>query len=63
MGLLDVLTGMSNGPRGFGSRGRGGMSPILLAAPGLLAYKAVKGMRAPQAAPASQETAATQASK
>jgi len=55
VGLLDVLTGMSNGPRGggFGSRGRGGMSPILLAALGLLAYKAVKGMKAPQAAPAS----------
>ena len=46
MGLLDVLTGMRNGPRGgggFGSGRSGGMSPILLAALGLLAYKAVKG--------------------
>lgn len=50
MGLLDVLTGMRNGPRGGGGFGGGGfgggrssgMSPILLAALGLLAYKAVK---------------------
>ena len=41
MGLLDVLTGMRNGPRGFG--GGGGMSPITMALLGLLAYKAVKG--------------------
>jgi uncharacterized protein YidB (DUF937 family) len=40
MGLLDVLTGMRNGPRGFGSGG--GMSPITMAVLGLLAYKAVK---------------------
>ena len=46
MGLLDVLTGMRNGPRGgsgFGGGRSGGMSPILMAALGLLAYKAVKG--------------------
>jgi uncharacterized protein YidB (DUF937 family) len=42
MGLLDVLTGMRNGPRGLGSGGRG-MSPITMALLGLLAYKAVKG--------------------
>lgn len=42
MGLLDVLTGMRNGPRGGGSSG-GGMSPIMMALLGLLAYKAVKG--------------------
>jgi len=42
MGLLDVLTGMRNGPRGFGGGGRG-MSPITMALLGLLAYKAVKG--------------------
>ena len=42
MGLLDVLTGMRNGPRGFGGGG-GGMSPITMALLGLLAYKAVKG--------------------
>ncbi len=42
MGLLDVLTGMRNGPRG-GGRSGGGMSPITMALLGLLAYKAVKG--------------------
>jgi uncharacterized protein YidB (DUF937 family) len=49
MGLLDVLTGMQNGPRG--PRGpsagsppaQGGMSPWMMALLGLLAYKAVKG--------------------
>jgi uncharacterized protein YidB (DUF937 family) len=43
MGLLDVLTGMRNGPRGIGGRA-GGMSPITMALLGLLAYKAVKGI-------------------
>ena len=33
MGLLDVLTGMRNGPRGHGG---GGMSPITMALLGLL---------------------------
>ena len=42
MGLLDVLTGMRNGPRGGYGRS-GGMSPITMALLGLLAYKAVKG--------------------
>ena len=46
MGLLDVLTGMQNGPRGApapsGSSDAGGMSPITMALLGLLAYKAVK---------------------
>jgi len=42
MGLLDVLTGMRNGPRGAGG-GSGGMSPITLGLLGLLAYKAIKG--------------------
>jgi hypothetical protein len=41
MGLLDVLTGMRNGPRGFGGGG-GGMSLITMALLGLLAYTAVK---------------------
>ena len=44
MGLLDVLTGMRNGPRGAG--GGGAMSPITMALLGLLAYKAVKGFSA-----------------
>lgn len=46
MGLLDVLNGMMNGPRGApgptDERGGGGMSPILMALLGLLAYKAWK---------------------
>ena len=45
MGLIDVLNGMQNGPRGQrdASSGSGGMSPITMAILGLLAYKAVKG--------------------
>ena len=42
MGLLDVLNGMQNGPRGASQPGKGGMSPITMALLGLLAYKAVK---------------------
>ena len=44
MGLLDILTGMQNGPRGQRQPGAsgGGMSPIMMALLGLLAYKAVK---------------------
>jgi uncharacterized protein YidB (DUF937 family) len=44
MGLLDVLNGMQNGPRGQRdpSSSSGGMSPITMAILGLLAYKAVK---------------------
>jgi hypothetical protein len=44
MGLLDVLNGMQNGPRGQRepSGSGGGMSPITMAILGLLAYKAVK---------------------
>jgi len=49
MGLLDILNGMQNGPRGqqqpksSGSSSGGGMSPIMMALLGLLAYKALKG--------------------
>jgi uncharacterized protein YidB (DUF937 family) len=45
MGLMDVLNGMRNGPRGqVGSRGTGGgMSPITMGLLALLAYKAFKG--------------------
>lgn len=44
MGLLDVLNGMQNGPRGQRdpNSNSGGMSPITMAILGLLAYKAVK---------------------
>jgi hypothetical protein len=48
MGLADILTGMMHGPRGqrqptSGGSGGGGMSPIMIALLGLLAYKASKG--------------------
>jgi uncharacterized protein YidB (DUF937 family) len=44
MGLLDILNGMQNGPRGERqpSSGGGGMSPLTMALIGLLAYKAIK---------------------
>ncbi|MGC2824011.1 MAG: YidB family protein [Pseudolabrys sp.] len=50
MGLMDVLNGMQNGPRGQRdpSSGSGGMSPITMAILGLLAYKAVKGFTGSQ---------------
>ncbi len=46
MGLMDVLNGMQNGPRGQRDprSSSGGMSPITMAILGLLAYKAVKGI-------------------
>jgi uncharacterized protein YidB (DUF937 family) len=50
MGLLDVLNGMQNGPRGQrtpgGASSGGGMSPITMALLGLIAYKAVKSFSA-----------------
>ncbi len=56
MGLIDVLNGMQNGPRGQRdtSSGGGGMSPMTMAILGLLAYKAVKGFTGgqPSTAPA-----------
>jgi uncharacterized protein YidB (DUF937 family) len=57
MGLLDVLNGMQNGPRGPsnpGAQSSGGMSPMTMAILGLLAYKTVKHFTggAPGAAPA-----------
>jgi uncharacterized protein YidB (DUF937 family) len=45
MGLLDVLNGMQNGPRGPSNpsaQESGGMSPLTMAILGLLAWKAVK---------------------
>jgi uncharacterized protein YidB (DUF937 family) len=47
MGLLDILNGMQNGPRGQGHSANrnsgGGMSPIMMGLLALLAYKAFKG--------------------
>ena len=45
MGLMDVINGMQNGPRGPSGPATGsgkGMSPITMAVLGLLAYKALK---------------------
>jgi uncharacterized protein YidB (DUF937 family) len=46
MGLMDILNGMQNGPRGKSLPGNsnksGGMSPLTMALLGLLAYKALK---------------------
>src|SRR5689334_10471846 len=55
MGLLDILNGMQNGPRGETAPGKGGMSPITMAMLALLAYKAYGKWSAgqqPQNAPA-----------
>jgi uncharacterized protein YidB (DUF937 family) len=52
MGLLDVLNGMQNGPRGEATPGSGGMSKITMALLGLLAYKAYKGLGSSQPAQA-----------
>ena len=48
MGLMDILNGMQNGPRGQRqpsgqSQSGGGMSPLMMALLGLLAYKAIQG--------------------
>jgi uncharacterized protein YidB (DUF937 family) len=51
MGLLDVLNGMQNGPRGPSTpsaQSGGGMSPMTMAILGLLAWKAVKHLTASQ---------------
>ncbi len=54
MGLMDILNGMQNGPRGR-TDGKGGMSPITMAILALLAYKAYQksgiGTGAPVPAP------------
>lgn len=51
MGLMDVLNGMQNGPRGESQPGQGGMSPITMGILGLLAWKAFGKLRE-QAQPA-----------
>ena len=53
MGLLDVLNGMQNGPRGQpkpATPGSGGMSKTTMALLAFLAYKAYKGFNHPQPA-------------
>ena len=63
MGLLDVLNGMQNGPRGPSDPNAksSGMSPMTMAILGLLAYKAVKHLTAsaPGASPAPAPSPAT----
>lgn len=56
MGLLDVINGMQQGPRGPStpSAKGGGMSPMTMAILGLLAWKAVKHLTAGQPGAASQ---------
>jgi uncharacterized protein YidB (DUF937 family) len=68
VGLIDLLNGMQNAPRGSAgspSGSSGGMSPITMAILGLLAYKALKSLSAQPAnagapsgapAPAPEET-------
>jgi uncharacterized protein YidB (DUF937 family) len=55
MGLLDILTGMQNGPRGQpqppSAGSSGGMSPITMALLALLAYKGYKHFTGTQAQP------------
>ena len=56
MGLLDILNGMQNGPRGqTDPNAKGGMSPITMAILALIAYKGLKsfggGQQAPSSAP------------
>jgi uncharacterized protein YidB (DUF937 family) len=54
MGLLDILNGMQNGPRGQSQPNSGGMSKMTMAMLALLAYKAYQkmGTNPPQNAPA-----------
>jgi uncharacterized protein YidB (DUF937 family) len=57
MGLLDVLNGMQQGPRGPSNpsaQSSGGMSPMTMAILGLLAWKAIKHVTASQPGAAPQ---------
>ena len=58
MGLLDILNGMQNGPRGQRepTTSSGGMSPLTMAVLGLLAYKAIKSFTGNQPGPATAGT-------
>lgn len=50
MGLMDILNGMQNGPRGQTEPGKGGMSPMTMAILAMLAYKAYQHVSAGQQA-------------
>ena len=58
MGLLDILNGMQNGPRGETQPDKGGMSPITMAMLALLAYKAYQKMGSTQPNTASNQAEA-----
>lgn len=67
MGLLDILTGMQNGPRGpstSSTKSGGGMSPVMMAILALLAYKGIKHVTGGQTqdAPAGGRPTSDQAS-
>ena len=61
MGLIDVLNGMQNGPRGqrapAPAGSGGGMSPMTMALLGLLAYKALKAFTGGQSSAAQPNAA------
>ncbi len=60
MGLMDVLNGMQNGPRGArGPSSGGGMSPMTMAILGLLAYKALKSLTSGSTAAPARSAAPT----
>jgi hypothetical protein len=64
MSLRDILTGIQNGPRGAPqpqSGKSGGVSPLVLALLGLLAYKAFKGRGEVPTAPGQAAPPGTQA--
>jgi uncharacterized protein YidB (DUF937 family) len=53
MGILDILNGMQNGPKGQSDpNAKGGMSPMTMAILALLAYKAYQKVGGAQVAPA-----------
>jgi hypothetical protein len=48
MGLMDVITGVMNGPRGQAAPqtgAKGGISPMTMAVLGVLAYKVLKSSK------------------
>jgi uncharacterized protein YidB (DUF937 family) len=62
MGLLDVINGMQQGPRGPSTpsaQSGGGMSPMTMAILGLLAWKTIRHLGGNQGAPSSAPARAT----